>query len=59
MKFGQVKEQVLHMDAIAKCILEKKEVPVPGEMGKQDIKILQATYEAARSGKRIELEQAI
>lgn len=59
MQFDQVTEQASHMDAIAKCILENKEIPVPGEMGKQDIKILQAIYEAARSGKRIELEQAI
>jgi hypothetical protein len=36
--------------------LENKEVPVPGEMGKQDVKIIQAIYESARTGKRIELQ---
>ena len=55
MDFGDVTEQAEHMDAIAKSILEKKDVPVPGEMGKQDVKILMAIYEAARSGKRIEI----
>jgi predicted dehydrogenase len=56
MQFPQVKEQAAHMDAISKAILENRNVPVPGEMGKQDVKILQAIYEAARSGKRIEIK---
>jgi predicted dehydrogenase len=55
MKFGQVKEQALHMDAIAEAIKSGRPVPVPGEMGRQDVKILQAIYEAARSGNRVEL----
>jgi predicted dehydrogenase len=56
MQFPQVKEQAAHMDAIAKAILENQNVPVPGEMGKQDVKILEAIYEAARSGKRVEIK---
>ena len=56
MKFNQVNQQALHMDAIAKCFMEGKEVSVDGEMGRQDIKIIQAIYESARSGKRIELQ---
>ena len=56
MQFPQTKEQALHMDAIAKAIMENKPVPVPGEMGKQDIKILQAIYEAARTGTRVEIK---
>jgi predicted dehydrogenase len=55
MQFPQVKEQAVHMDGIAKAILENKPVPVPGEMGMQDVKILQAIYEAARTGKRVEI----
>ena len=56
MEFGDVKEQALHMDAIAGAIKEGKPVPVPGEMGRQDVKILQAIYEAARSGRKVELK---
>lgn len=55
MELGEVTEQSSHMDAIAKCIIDNKQVPVSGEMGRQDVKILQAIYEAARSGKRIEI----
>ena len=55
MQFAQTKEQALHMDGIAECIREKKKNPVPGEMGMQDVKILQAIYASARSGKRIEI----
>ena len=55
MKFDQVREQVLFMDGISKCIMEGKDVPVAGEMGRQDIKIIQAIYESASIGKRIEL----
>lgn len=56
MEFGQVKEQTLHMDAVSEAIMAGRDVPVPGEMGRQDVKILQSIYEAARSGKRIELK---
>lgn len=55
MELGQVKEQAVHMDAISKAIMDGKPVPVPGEMGRQDVKILQAIYEAARSGKQVTL----
>jgi len=43
------------MDDFALAILENRPTPVPGEMGKQDVKIMQAIYEAMKSGKRIEV----
>ena len=55
MKFSQVREQALHMDAIAECIRSGKDVPVPGEMGRQDVRIIRAIYEAAKTGKRVEI----
>jgi len=43
------------MDDFADCLLTGRETPVPGEMGRRDIRIVQAIYEAARTGKRVVL----
>jgi predicted dehydrogenase len=51
----QVNQQALQMDDFAQCVLQNKKSKVPGEMGLRDVKILQAIYEAARTGKRVEL----
>lgn len=55
MNFSQVFEQVYQMDDFADCIINNRQSPVPGEMGLRDVKILMAIYEAARTGKRVEL----
>jgi predicted dehydrogenase len=41
------------MDDFAECILTGRATPVPGELGRRDIRILTAIYEAASTGKRI------
>jgi predicted dehydrogenase len=41
------------MDDFADCILRKHQTPVPGELGRRDIQIITAIYEAARTGKRV------
>ena len=46
-------QQALQMDDFADCITTGRATPVPGEMGKRDIRILYAIYEAAASGKRV------
>jgi predicted dehydrogenase len=56
MDHPQVNQQALQMDDFAKCVLEKQQSKVPGEMGLRDVKILMAIYEAARTGKRVELK---
>jgi predicted dehydrogenase len=45
------------MDEMAEIILNNKKpvVPVDGEEGLKDMKIIDAIYEAARTGKRIDL----
>jgi predicted dehydrogenase len=43
------------MDDFAQCILENRPTKVPGEEGLQDVKILMAIYEAARTGKTVNL----
>jgi len=50
-----VNQQALQMDDFANCVLQNKKSKVPGEMGLRDVKILMAIYEAARTGKRVEL----
>jgi predicted dehydrogenase len=58
MKFPQVNQQALQMDAFARCILDDTETTVPGEMGRRDVAIMLAIYESARSGKRVSLSGA-
>ena len=55
LKFPQVNQQALQMDDFANCVLTNKKSKVPGEMGLRDVKILQAIYEAARTGKVVTL----
>lgn len=49
--------QTLQMDAMAEIILDnaKPEIPVDGEEGLKDMKIIEAIYEAARTGNKISL----
>lgn len=55
MNFPQVNQQALQMDDFAKAIMEGRPTPVPGEMGRQDVKILQAIYRSMETGKRVEI----
>ena len=53
MNFPQVFQQALQMDDFALCIKEGRQTSVPGEEGRQDVKILQAIYKAMHTGERI------
>lgn len=55
MDFPEVNQQARQMDDFAKAIKENRDTPVPGEMGRQDVKILQAIYKAMESGQRVEI----
>jgi predicted dehydrogenase len=55
MQFPQVNQQAKQMDDFALAVKEGRATPVPGEMGRQDVKILQAIYKAMESGKRVEI----
>ena len=48
-----VNQQARQMDDFADCILSGRESPVPGELGRRDIRIITAIYEAAATGKRV------
>lgn len=55
LNFPEVNQQALQMDNFADCILHNKPTRVPGEMGLQDVKILQAIYQAAETGNKISI----
>lgn len=55
MNFTQVNQQALQMDDFALSIKNNRETPVPGAMGRQDVKIMQAIYTAMESGKRVDI----
>ena len=55
LELPEVNQQARQMDDFAQAIVNKRPTPVPGEMGRQDIKILTAIYEAMRTGKRISI----
>jgi predicted dehydrogenase len=57
MSFPRVNQQAKQMDDFALAIKNKRATPVPGEMGRRDVKLLQAIYEAMRTGKRVVIEK--
>jgi glucose-fructose oxidoreductase len=55
LEFPPMNQQAAQMDDFADCVLTGRPTPVPGEMGKRDMQIITAVYEAARTGKRVTL----
>jgi predicted dehydrogenase len=55
---AHVTHQTLQMDAMARIILdgEKPEIPVNGEEGVKDMKIIEAIYRAVKTGSRVDLQ---
>ena len=53
MDFPYINQQALQMDAFALAVQNNQPSIVPGEMGRRDVKYLQAIYEAMRTGKKI------
>lgn len=56
MNFPQVIQQARQMDDFALAITNNRPTPVPGEMGRRDVKLLQAIYEAMRTGNKIQIK---
>ena len=56
MDFPHINQQAAQMDDFALAIKEGRPTPVPGEMGRQDVKILQAIYQAMETGKRVDIK---
>jgi predicted dehydrogenase len=57
MDLPQSNQQANQMDDFALAIINSRPTPVPGEMGRQDVKIMQAIYQSMESGERVELEK--
>ncbi len=56
MRVPNINQQAAQMDDFARCIIEGRDTPVPGEMGRGDIATIEAIYEAAATGKRVEVK---
>ena len=57
LKFPVINQQQTQMDEIAKLLLENKKLPshITGEEGLKDIKVINAIYKAAETGKKVAL----
>jgi len=53
LNYTPINQQAAQMDDFADCILNGRDTLVPGELGRRDIRIISAVYEAARTGKRV------
>jgi predicted dehydrogenase len=56
IEYPKLSQQAKQMDAFALSIKNNQPSIVPGEMGRRDLKIIEAIYEAMRTGKRVELK---
>jgi predicted dehydrogenase len=56
LQFPATNQQAKQLDDFAKAIRENRPSPVPGEMGRRDVVIIQAVYEAMRTGARVNIE---
>ena len=55
IKFPDIDQFAAEMDDFAQCIMNNQPTRVPGEEGLRDVKILMAIYEAARTGRAVNL----
>jgi len=55
LKYTAINQQAAQMDDFADCVMTGRETPVPGAMGRRDIRILTAIYEAAATGKPVKI----
>jgi len=55
MNFPHVNQQAKQMDDFALAIKDKRPTLVPGEMGRRDVRIIEAIYEAMNTGKRVRI----
>lgn len=55
MKQSNINQQAAEMDDFARAILDNRDSPTPGEMGRLDVEIIEAIYKAAATGTRVTL----
>ncbi len=55
MKFPRINQQARQMDAMSQAIIKGEKIITPGEMGRRDVRLINAVYEAMHTGKRVSL----
>jgi len=55
MEYPNLSQQAKQMDAFCLSVKNNQPSVVPGEMGRRDLKIIEAIYEAMRTGRRVEI----
>jgi glucose-fructose oxidoreductase len=56
LRYPKTNQQALQMDDFAQCVLTGRPTPVPGEMGRRDLAIIEAIYASATAdGSRTEV----
>ena len=55
LNYTAINQQAAQMDDFADCILTGRKTNVPGELGRRDMQIITAVYEAARTGKKVKV----
>jgi predicted dehydrogenase len=53
IEYAPMSQQAKQMDEFALAIKNNRPTIVPGELGRRDVKIIAAIYEAMNSGKRV------
>ncbi len=57
LSYPPTNQQALQMDGFAQCLLTGRPTPVPGEMGRRDLTIIEAVYASATAdGRRTEVK---
>ena len=57
MDIMSINQQAAQMDDFALAVIDKRPTPVPGEMGRQDIMIIEAIYRSMETGQRVEIRE--
>jgi predicted dehydrogenase len=54
---GEVDHFAAEMDHFAECVMNNQDPRTPGEEGLRDLLVMEAIYEAAKSGKTVKVKQ--
>jgi predicted dehydrogenase len=55
MNFPHINQQAKQIDDFGLAIKNNRPTPVPGEMGRRDVRIIEAIYEAMNTGKKVKI----
>jgi predicted dehydrogenase len=55
LSFPETDMFAAQLDDFARCIVEQRPTPVPGEEGLRDVRIMSAIYESIRTGRAVKL----